>query len=172
MLSGATTPGSRPRASVVPRPRGATIDLDNTTEAPDDALLDFVDELPATVKDLILARCCMAFGRLQPVPRQDLSATFRAIVRAGDAVQAAYTCAQMVAVLELVLCSPDAPLPAAWHEAAAAQRLYNIDMQSPLTRKHWEAAHEGFSRLRATLLHSQSLRRMLLRELTPMGGRR
>jgi hypothetical protein len=146
-------------------PRGTTTDLNISTEAPDDALLEFVEALPATVKDVILARCCMAFGRLQPVPRQNLSATFRAIVQAGGPPQAAYTCAQMIAVLELVLCSPEAPLPAAWHEAGAAQRLHNIDMQSPLTQKHWDAAREEFSQMRVTLLHARSLQRLLFREL-------
>jgi len=137
--------------------------------SPDDVLVHFVERLPTTVKDVILARCCMAFGRLQPMPQQDLFATFRAILKGRNAGQAAYTCAQMIAVLELILCSPEAPLPAEWHEAAAAQRLDNINMQSPLTQKHWKAAQDDFIQLRETILHAQSLRVMLMRELAPVG---
>jgi hypothetical protein len=135
-------------------------------ESPVDALLDFAEQLPTTVKQVILARCCMAFGRLQPDVQQDLFATFRAIVVSAEAGQAAYVCAQMAAVLELTLCSPEAPLPREWYRAAADQRLDRIDLDSALAQKHWRAAQDEFARLRNTLLHPQSLRMMMILEST------
>lgn len=134
-----------------------------TIESPVDALLDFVEQLPTTVKDVILARCCMAFDRLQPDPQQDLFGTFRAILVRGDAEEAAYACAQMTAVLELTLCSPEVRLPKEWYEAAVAERLDDVDLESPLPQKHWSAAQDDFARLRSTRLHPQSLRLMLIR---------
>jgi len=125
--------------------------------------LDFVEQLPTTVKDVVLARCCMAFDRLQPDPQQDLSATFRAIIVSGDDGQTAYTCAQMAAVLELILCSPEARLPRGGCEAATGQRLGGT-WGSPLAQKHWSAAQDDFARLRTTALHPQSLRMMLIRD--------
>src|SRR5690606_40691056 len=41
---------------------------------------NFIERLPTTIRDVILARCCKAFGRLQLTQYQDLFATFRAIV--------------------------------------------------------------------------------------------
>src|SRR5690554_2298173 len=103
-----------------------------TTESPLDALLDFAEQPPTTVKDVILARCCLAFDRLQPHVQQDLFATFRAIVVSGEPEQTAYACAQMAAVLELILCSPESRLPGGWYHAAARHRLVAVDLDSAL----------------------------------------
>src|SRR5690606_18705690 len=105
-------------------------------ESPLDALLDFAEQLPTSIKDVILARCCLAFDRLQPHVQQDLFATFRAIVVSGNPAQAAYACAQMAAVLELTLCSPESHLPPEWYEAASRHRLVAVDLDSALAQKH------------------------------------
>jgi hypothetical protein len=132
--------------------------------SPDTILLHFIERLPTTIREVVLARCCQAFNRLQLEQRQDLFATFRAIVVAHDPEMRAYTCAQMIAVLELVLQHEHA---AAHSELAerlerAGRPAGSLDLRTPLAQKHWQAAREEFFALRRDALAVDAVHRMIV----------
>jgi hypothetical protein len=135
--------------------------LEYDERSPEHVLLRFVERLPTTIRDVVLARCCIAFDRLQASSPQDLFATFRAILLASDRAPLAYTCAKMISVVELALAVPDAPFQRDWHAAIQTQRIDAVDWDGPLTRRHWRAAREEFMRLRATVLDVRALSDML-----------
>lgn len=132
----------------------------SSDEAPDDVLLRFVEALPTTIRDIVLARCCLAFGRLQHPGEQDLLATFRAILTAPELEARAYTCAKMGAVVELALSVG----PSDGRQAAERDRMRRPDMnlKSALALKHWYAATEEFQALRRDALGTEALRRLLI----------
>ena len=137
--------------------------------SPDNVLLRFVERLPTTIRDVILARFCVAFGRLQPTAHQDLPATFRSILMTPAGEGRIYSCAQAVAVLELVLhegsaCSQEA-LARALAETAGFQRFQDIDLHAPLAQRHWQNAREELLALRGTTLSVESLSRLLADDL-------
>ena len=132
--------------------------------SPDTILLHFIERLPTTIREVVLARCCQAFHRLQLGQRQDLFATFRAIVLAQDLETRAYTCAQMIAVLELALHDELAAM-----HSELAERLEqtgrqpgSLDLQTPLAQKHWRVAREEFFALRRDVLAVDAVHRMLV----------
>lgn len=127
------------------------------TPSPDHALLQFVERLPLTIREVILAHCCMAFGRLQ-TESQDVQATFSAILRRAEGVAPAYSCAKMAAVIELALEMEEFDHDVC--ESTGSHR-FDIDMQAPLTRKHWQAARTEFQALRGGALSVRSLHTML-----------
>jgi hypothetical protein len=130
-------------------------------------VLQFVERLPTTIRDVILARFCMAFGRLQPAANQDLSATFRSILLMPGCEGRAYACARVVAVLELVLHEDSVCIQAALArelaETTGFRRFSSIDLGAPLPQKHWQHAREEFLALRRTSLSVDSLSRLLAR---------
>jgi hypothetical protein len=134
-------------------------------QTPDELLLHFVDRLPTTIRDVILARCCMAFGRLDRRASQDLFATFRAILTGPGGAERVYMCAKMTAVVELALYEIEGGDHAAAREALpeiASERFSDLDLTAPLVRKHWRAAREEFMALRSRLLDTGSLHAMLV----------
>ncbi|MBN1239680.1 MAG: hypothetical protein JXB36_14345 [Gammaproteobacteria bacterium] len=140
-----------------------------TDPYPEDVLLRFVERLPTTIRDVILARFCMAFGRLQPTDNQDLSATFRSILMTPAGEARAYACAQAVAVLELVLhegsaCSQEA-LARELAGTAGSRRFEGIVLDAPLAQRHWHNAREELLALRATSLGIDALCRLLANRL-------
>lgn len=140
--------------------------------SPDAALLSFIERLPTTIREVVLARCCKAFGRLQLNQNQDLFATFRAIVMASDPEARAYACAMMSAVLELALHDEFAETHAALAsqlETALGGHAGSFDLQTPLAQKHWRVAREEFFALRKEALDTASLHLMLAQ---PSEGRR
>lgn len=128
---------------------------------PSDVLLKFVARLPTTIRYVILARCCMAFGRLHVTQRQDLLATFRAILTTPVGEQRAYVCAMMTSVVELALhhngADSQASLVRLLSESPAGQAFGSFDPEAPLVQKHWEAAREDFQALRRSELGTPSL---------------
>ncbi|HEX7079851.1 MAG TPA: hypothetical protein VF329_02420 [Gammaproteobacteria bacterium] len=134
-------------------------------ESPDAVLLRFVERLPTTIRDIVLARCCTAFGRLQAVPNQDLFATFRAILTAPERENRAYVSAKMAAVLELALhedsADAHAELARDLYEMTRSPRFENLDLDGPLPQKHWRAAREEFRVLRREFLTVEALHRMV-----------
>lgn len=142
------------------------------SRSPDEALLNFIERLPTTIREVVLARCCKAFGRLQLTQNQNLFATFKAIVRAQDPETRAYTCAKMIAVLELALhdeCAGTHAALAAELEQASGRVAGSYDLQTPLAQKHWRVAREEFFALRKDMLETASLHLMLAQ---PSEGRR
>lgn len=140
--------------------------------SPDAALLNFMERLPTTIREVVLARCCKAFGRLQLTQNQDLFATFRAIVTASDPEARAYACAMMSAVVELALHDEFAETHAglaAQLESAPGGHPGSYDLQTPLAQKHWQVAREEFFALRKEVLDAASLHAMLAQ---PSEGRR
>jgi hypothetical protein len=139
--------------------------------SPDEALLDFVGRLPAAMRDLVLARCCMAFDRLHLTPKQDLLATFRAILMTPDGDARAYMCAKMSAVVELALREDgeavQAAIARASFETAGPDRCDGISLQAPLTQKDWDTARDEFLALRAHALSIKSLHHMLTQASRP-----
>lgn len=131
---------------------------------PDLALLYFIERLPTTIREIILARCCEAFDRLQLGKTQDLFATFRSIVSAPDLETRAYTCAKMVAVLELALHDETAATHTELAERLekAGRHTGTVDLQTPLAQKHWQVAREEFFALRRDLLAVDALHQMLV----------
>lgn len=139
--------------------------------SPDQALLNFIERLPTTIREIVLARCCQAFNRLQLDQAQDLFATFRAIVSAPNPEARAYACAKMISVLELALHDECA----ATH-SELAQRLERAgrptgssDLQTPLAQKHWRVAREEFFALRREVLGVDALHQMIVQ--APEGRR-
>lgn len=134
-------------------------------QSPDEILLKFIEGLPPTVRDVILARCCMAFGRLDASPNQNLFGTFRSILMPEGQSQA-YVCAKMAAVVELALYECDSGSGAALAnellERTGSHRFVSIDLQAWVAEKHWRAARDAFLELRREALHSESLSRMLV----------
>lgn len=132
---------------------------------PDEVLLHFIERLPTTVREIVLARCCKAFGRLQLVPKQDLFATFCAILRERNDEARVYTCAKMIAAVELALedegCRSEAAFDRELYDATGARRFSNIDLRAPLTQKLWQAARTEFLKLRSGPLSVRSLHEML-----------
>jgi hypothetical protein len=130
-----------------------------------------MERLPTTIRDVVLARCCQAFNRLQLDKHQDLFATFRAIVSATDVEWRAYTCAKMIAVLELAFQDE----VASTHSALAlrleesGRQAGSLDLQTPLAQKHWRVAREEFFALRRDALALDALHQMLV--VTPEGRR-
>jgi len=132
--------------------------------SPDAALLNFIERLPTTIRDVILARCCKAFGRLQLTQYQDLFATFRAIVTPNNPEARAYACAMMTAVLELALHDELAVTHtalAAELETAPGRQPGSYDLLTPIAQKHWQAAREEFFALRKEVLDTASLHLLL-----------
>lgn len=139
--------------------------MDHDDRFPDEVLLHFIERLPTTIRDIVLARCCKAFGRLQLIPNQDLFATFRAILREAEDEARAYSCAKMIAVVELALQDDGWRCEAAFDrdlcEATGARRFSTIDLQAPLAQKLWQAAQNEFTALRGGPLSIGSLQNML-----------
>jgi hypothetical protein len=133
--------------------------------SPDELLLHFVERLPTTVRDIVLARCCLAYGRWHPTQKQDLFATFRAILQAPEGEMRAYMCAKITAVIELALHdeypASHATLARELLGPRAHGQLGTVDLESPLTQKHWRAAKEEFLGLRRDGLNVESIHRML-----------
>jgi hypothetical protein len=137
-------------------------------ESPDHVLMRFVERLPTTIRDVILARCCMAFGRLQR-PNQDLVGTFRSILTAPSGEARAYMCAKMVAVVELALhADVDSrdPHDDESADAATPHPFWNAALKAPLIQKHWRAARNEFLSLRKDMLSVDSFQAMLLQPLS------
>jgi hypothetical protein len=144
----------------------------HSQRSPDAALLHFIERLPTTIREVVLARCCQAFGRLQLTQHQDLFATFRAIVMAAEPEARAYACARMIAVLELTLHDEFAETHselARELEKAPCRPAGSFDLRTPLAQKHWQGAREEFFNLRKDALGTESLYRMLVQ---PLEGRR
>ena len=138
---------------------------------PDLALLHFIERLPTTIREIILARCCQAFNRLQLDQVQDLFATFRAIVSPPELEAQAYALAKMIAVLELALHDEMAGTHSELAERLEkAGRLGgSLDLQTPLAQKHWQVAREEFFALRRDVLAVDALHQMLVQ--APEGRR-
>ncbi len=139
--------------------------------SPDQALLHFIERLPTTIREIVLARCCQAFNRLQLGQHQDLFATFRAIVSAPDLETRAYTCAKMISVLELALHDEFAATHSdlAKRLEEAGRHSGSVDLQTPLVQKHWRVAREEFMALRRDVLGVDAIHQMLVE--TPEGRR-
>jgi hypothetical protein len=135
----------------------------------DEALLHFIERLPTTIRDIILARCCMAFERLHFTPNQDLFRTFRAILMAPQGKARVYTCAKMAAVVELALYEygegDQESIASELLEATGSHRFKNNGLEAPLAQRHWQAACEDFHSLRQGALGAKSLHKMLLEEV-------
>lgn len=132
---------------------------------PDEVLLSFVEGLPTTIRDVILGRCCMAFGRLDRLPNQNLFATFRAILM-PEGQRHPYLCAKMAAVVELALyeceSSSGAALADELLERTGAPRFVRIDLHARVAEKHARIARDAFMDLRRDVLHTEALSRMLV----------
>ncbi len=112
----------------------------------------------------------MAFGRLQTGQRQDLPGTLRAILKAGDGERRAHACAQLAATLELVLRTPEAPVPSV-PPGRAELRVENVDLNAPLTQKHWKAAMREFMELKEAFFAPQALASVLVDAAFVQGAR-
>lgn len=137
----------------------------HSSRTPDLTLLHFIERLPTTIREVVLARCCQAFGRLQLRAHQDLFATFRAIVLVPDLELRAYACAKMAAVLELALHDEFAESHSTLAQeldTAAGRQVGSLDLQTPLAQKHWRVAREEFAALRRDGLAVDALSRMLV----------
>jgi hypothetical protein len=137
-------------------------------EAPDEVLLHFIDRLPTTIRDVILARCCMAFERLDFTRNQDLSGTFRAILVAPRGKVAVYRCAKMAAVVELALYeygeADTNSIVSELHATTGSHRFDENSLKAPLAQRHWQAAYDEFLSLRGGALSTRSLYTMLMEE--------
>src|SRR5690606_26519171 len=87
-----------------------------------------------------------------------------AIVSASDLEQRAYTCAKMIAVLELALHDELAETHADLAERLeqAGRQTGSMDLRTPLAQKHWRVAREEFFALRREMLCVDSLHEMLV----------
>lgn len=136
--------------------------------SPDVTLLNFIERLPTTIREVVLARCCKAFDRLQLSQNQDLFATFRSIVIAREDQEArAYACAKMIAALELALHDESAGTHTALAselERSQCRQSGSYDLQTPLAQKHWRVAREEFFALRKDGLDAASLHSMLVEQ--------
>jgi hypothetical protein len=152
------------------RPHGV-VKLQQPHRSPDSILVHYIEHLPTTIRDVVLARCCQSFNRLQLDQHQDLFATFRAIVSAPDVECRAYTCARMIGVLELAFQDEFASTHAdlALRLEQSGRLAGSLDLQTPIAQKHWGVAREEFFALRRDVLAVDALHQMLV--VTPEGRR-
>lgn len=129
---------------------------------PGDILKEFADSIPVTIAGNVLARCCIAFDRLEARPGQDLLATFKAIVDEATGIDLGYRCAMMCGVLELALeGGGPSDRAALFHELADEHdnaTFRQMEFQVPLQERHREDAVARFRELREDVLSAPSLR--------------
>lgn len=130
----------------------------------DVVLIDYVEGLPTTIKDVVLARCCMAFDKLEFGHDENLLALFTSIIQpAGRAspIGIIYECAKMIGVISLALETGTLDYEAFYrhlHEQTGGQMFNEMSLRAPLADKHWQAAREQFQSLLEGPLSPPSLR--------------
>jgi hypothetical protein len=107
---------------------------------PDQIVLDFLDTLPATIREQVLFKCC--FG-LEAANFADLALEDRLAILEeflhDPRGSTSYRCAQLIGVVEMVL-EPPASTP-----------------KKPLSERHLEAARDRFAELRQDVLSPRAL---------------
>jgi hypothetical protein len=130
-------------------------------DTPADLLKAFAANLPTTIRDLILARCCIGFGRLEGRPNQDLLAAFDEIMDEVKGHELAYRCAMMAGAMELAL-QNEGPDPESFnremYEQLGNPMFKAKELQAPLDKRHWAQAVEEYDVLRSAGLHPYALR--------------
>jgi hypothetical protein len=109
---------------------------------PDQIVLEFLDALPATIREPVLFKCCFgveASGFVEFAIENKITILEKYLHDARGS--RSYRCAQLIGVVEVVLEPP----------ASTAER--------PLWERHLAAAREAFSDLRRTVLHPSVLAR-------------
>lgn len=135
---------------------------------PLDILREFGLGLPTTMRDVVLARCCMGFGLLEGKANQDIPGDFAKALSGIDTIEAGYRCAAWCGVMELALF--DEPNENGWIDKLAAEHPGNdtftrMALQQPLKRKHWQDAAAQFHDLRQGVLSPEALRLWQTRRL-------
>ncbi|MCW5703874.1 MAG: hypothetical protein KIT82_14985 [Bradyrhizobium sp.] len=128
---------------------------------PDAILLQFAAELPITIKNVVLPRCCSGLGLLEGRPGQDFFETLRSTLKCERHRERPWKVAILCGVMELALEHEEGDQ--AWLSELAAkypedETFAHMALQAPLKDKHWQLAREEFAQLRAGILSSQALR--------------
>lgn len=118
-------------------------------------LMRFAEGLPATIRDIVLARCNLAFGhhkRMMPDSEESQLDIFRSLFTAKHAVDRGYEIAKICGVLELAVEFDEdheqfTESLAAKHPEIESFATYAA--QAPLKTRHFEQAHAQFAELRS-----------------------
>lgn len=107
---------------------------------PDQIVLDFLDALPATIREQVLFKCCFGVeaADFADLALEDRLAILEKFLR-DPSFSTSYRCAQLIGVVEMVLEPP----------ASKARK--------PMMERHLEAARDRFAVLRQDALSPKAL---------------
>jgi len=108
---------------------------------PDEVLLQFLDALPATIREPVLFKCCFgaeASGFAELALEDKLTILEKFLHDAGSSTS--YRCAQLIGVIEVILEGPANPKD-----------------EMPLSERHLAHARETFIELRRSALSPKAL---------------
>jgi hypothetical protein len=133
---------------------------------PDERLLDFLQRLPATIKETVIFQCCfgMDITDLVTLSKENQIDELREVLDLPGRSRA-YVCAQAIGVLELVLEPDEVNLEKpnqALYQETGVETFRDIALRQPFARRHWQAARKQFRKLRQGDLSPQALRRWQL----------
>ena len=130
---------------------------------PNEILFDFLERLPITIKEVVLARTCMAFGKLGLEPEQDLMATLRTV--AGHSpTDLPFRISALCGAVELALIheqNDEDIYKRLSAEHPESELFAKMALQAPLKDKHWQSSVESFALLRSGPLSAPALRAWL-----------
>jgi hypothetical protein len=131
----------------------------------DDALCEFLDGLPTTIRDLVIGRCCLALRLLKARPLFDAPPLDRLLWRHLESQEPVYRAsdlAHVIGTIEIVL-EPDLIDRETLYRGLDDQDPspdFNLSaLESPLRSRHFASARERFRELRTGDLSPSSLRR-------------
>jgi hypothetical protein len=126
---------------------------------PDDALKQFAQKLPDTIKDAILVRCIGPFGLFTLDPKQDYFAKFCSIIDDAPPRYRAEECAMLIGVMDLALehSEGDAEFYSEVAKETGLKEAETMALRAPLRDRHFLAARAEFDEMRTTVLSAKAL---------------
>jgi len=129
---------------------------------PGEIIVHFLGQLPVTIKSSVLHQCWFGMGNddLVSLMQDDIVGELRAMLDKQEGSSAAYACARLIGVLELVL-EPNEndleKLNSELYDETGVEIFRSVAMRWPLNRRHWQAAREEFYKLRQDALSTAAL---------------
>jgi hypothetical protein len=120
---------------------------------PNEVLLKFLDELPATIKETVLFHCKFAISdrTLTGIAPDSSKMVQQFLAGERKGPDLAYNCAMLVGVLEMILVNEPGEieeLNTRLFEETGFEEFRQIALRQPLADKHREAAYVRFQELR------------------------
>jgi hypothetical protein len=141
----------------------------------DQAIISFLENLPIAIRDNVVSRCCIAFGRLKIDDNLEQRITVLKSVRnAPDPLVKGYECAKMIGAIELAL-EDDGDMSELYEEFYRdhdAIEFLESSLREPLVARYFANSRKSFQTLREGHLSAPMIRKWQWHLLSEMGNTR